>query len=162
MRCPLIALLVFLFTSAPAWGQLPSTTACGLCREIDAIVARTPGTLTETIQGTFRDEVAGCDRPGCLLLVSGSWSELGGQPGPVDLVRQTLMAEGWQQDLQYSADGPDGTLLRFSKADVLCIIRGRWDGGDASDSTYVPSDVYQVTVLCSHLDAGLGPPPTGR
>jgi hypothetical protein len=46
------------------------------------------------------------------------------------------------------ADGPDGTVFGFSKDGVLCVVRGRWDGGDDADSTYVPSEVYQVMVRC--------------
>jgi len=31
---------------------------------------------------------------------------------------------------------------------VLCYVQADWDGGDDSDSTYVPSPYYSITVDC--------------
>jgi hypothetical protein len=42
-----------------------------------------------------------------------------------------------------------------------CLMNGRWDGGDISDSTYVPLDVYQMTILCTRLE-GKDPPPKAK
>lgn len=130
-------------------GRPRGPTPGDLCRILKLAVFPTPGAITEIVPGSFHDEVSGCDRSGCLLLVSGSWSELGEAPAPHDLVFEVLAAQGWSQVLDYSADGPDGTRLALRHEGTLCIIRGAWDGGDDSDPAYVPSDVYQVTIICA-------------
>jgi hypothetical protein len=48
-----------------------------------------------------------------------------------------------------SADGPDGTVQGVHRGGVTCLLEGRWDGGDDSDSTYVPSDTIEVRVACT-------------
>ncbi len=65
-----------------------------------------------------------------------------------------LSDRDWTQRTAYSSDGPDGTSFSFCKDDVMCIVRGRWDGGDDADSTYVPSDVYQIIVYCATIEPG--------
>ncbi len=125
--------------------------AADACTGVKAIVDSLPGTFTEVIHGTFHDDLDNLDRPGCLLLISGNWSELGGRKSPVDLIFDTLTGRGWRQDL-HGGDGPDGTFFALIKDEVICIVRGRWDGGDDADSTYVPSDTYQVIVLCAPLE----------
>jgi len=120
-----------------------------LCSRIHAVVSPIPGTVTEVVDGTFRDDIARCDRPGCLIVVSGSWTDLAGEPDPAERLVDALTAEGWTEVPQYAADGPDGTQVALARGDALCIIRGRWDGGDDTDPTGFAGDVYQVTVLCT-------------
>jgi hypothetical protein len=60
-----------------------------------------------------------------------------------------LYKAGWRPDIQSEADGPDGTFFRIVRGNIFCLIEGRWDGGDDSDPTYVPSDRYEVIVQCS-------------
>jgi len=48
-----------------------------------------------------------------------------------------------------SADGPDGTVQSVHHAGVTCLVEGRWDGGDDSDTTYVPSDTVEVRLACT-------------
>ena len=43
-------------------------------------------------------------------------------------------------------------MLGLEKDGLFCLMHGRWDGGNDSDSTYVPLDVYQMTILCTRLD----------
>jgi hypothetical protein len=56
---------------------------------------------------------------------------------------------GWRPDIQSEADGPDGTIFRIVRGSTFCLVEGRWDGGDDSDPTYVPSERYEVIVQCS-------------
>jgi hypothetical protein len=67
---------------------------------------------------------------------------------PVDDLAEALVAEGWERLLAYQADGPDGSLTGLSVGPVLCVISGRWDGGDDSDTTYVPVPGYDLDVQC--------------
>jgi len=36
----------------------------------------------------------------------------------------------------------------------VCLFRFSWDGGDDSDSTYVPSDDWEVVGHCGTREAG--------
>jgi len=67
---------------------------------------------------------------------------------PADLPRDFLNKDGWCSDKE--ADGPDGTSYMALKKNVFCTVEGRWDGGDDSDPTYVPSPQYEVVVKCAN------------
>jgi hypothetical protein len=67
---------------------------------------------------------------------------------PDSRVENALQEAGWAPAYGYSADGPDGSVMGFVTKRFLCVVEGRWDGGDDSDSTYVPQPGCQVTVTC--------------
>jgi len=67
----------------------------------------------------------------------------------VDTVLRGFTARGWNDGTMISADGPDGTVQGVHRGGVTCLLEGRWDGGDDSDSTYVPSDTIEVRVACT-------------
>ena len=67
---------------------------------------------------------------------------------PVDRMLEALQQEDWQPLWAYGADGPDGSLMGMSVGPVLCLLRGSWDGGDDSDTTYVPVPGYDLEITC--------------
>jgi hypothetical protein len=67
----------------------------------------------------------------------------------VDSLTVWFKARGWSDQTQISADGPDGTVFGVHRAGVTCLIEGRWDGGDDSDSTVVPSDTMELHLGCT-------------
>lgn len=67
----------------------------------------------------------------------------------VDTLMHAFVARGWSDRVMISADGPDGTVQGVHRAGVTCVVEGRWDGGDDSDTTYVPSDTIEVRVACT-------------
>jgi hypothetical protein len=67
----------------------------------------------------------------------------------VDTVMRAFVARGWSDRTMVSADGPDGTVQGVHRAGVTCVVEGRWDGGDDSDTTYVPSDTIEVRLACT-------------
>lgn len=86
------------------------------------------------------------ERWACRVLAAGrTRSEL----FSVDSVRRGFTARGWSDRTMISADGPDGTVQGVHRGGVTCLLEGRWDGGDDSDSTYVPSDTIEVRVACT-------------
>jgi len=109
------------------------------------------GAFVNKIEGSFYDDYLKKYIDGCLLLVSGTWSELGENQDPINVIFNLLSDNGYSQYLEYSSDGPEGTTFSLTKDDNWCIVKGRWDGGDDSDSTYIPSDSYQVIVLYGKL-----------
>ena len=64
---------------------------------------------------------------------------------PHDALMNALRAAGWVDDWNYSADGQDGTVMGFVCRQFLCVVEGRWDGGDPTDTTYVPPPGCEVT-----------------
>ncbi len=79
---------------------------------------------------------------------------------PVDSIMRWFGERGWLDRTLISADGPDGTVQGVRRATVTCLVEGRWDGGDDTDSTYVPSDTIEVHIACTRTVASdtLSPP----
>jgi len=67
---------------------------------------------------------------------------------PHEKLIEALPAAGWVDDYGYSADGADGTNMGFVCRQFLCLIEAHWDGGDPTDSTYVPLPGCEVLVTC--------------
>ena len=68
-------------------------------------------------------------------------------PGEEALVA-ALTNAGWVEDFQYEGDGPDGTTFGFFCREALCWVGLSWDGGDDSDSTYVPRPGSSLELVC--------------
>jgi hypothetical protein len=56
--------------------------------------------------------------------------------------------QGWIWLNHYAADGPDGTSMGYQRGNARCVVEQSWDGGDDSDSTYVPADWFRETTTC--------------
>jgi|SRR5712671_3866 len=67
---------------------------------------------------------------------------------PMTAVQKAILAAGWVEDFDYMADGTDGSDEGFVCRNFFCYVEGRWDGGDDSDSTYVPKPGCELTVTC--------------
>jgi len=123
--------------------------ACDLVAEI---ATRSKGvTITRTV-GQFDDEHEGRTRVGCSVSLVGSNVALGASPNPIERLREEFAARGWQEELNHSADGPDGTQFAYVRDGIICIFEGRWDGGDDTDLSYKPDDAYKGA---GHCAAGL-------
>lgn len=59
-----------------------------------------------------------------------------------------LRAAGWVEDAQYSADGPDGSIVALVSEEAICRYTANWDGGDESDSTVVPAPGMTIELEC--------------
>jgi len=67
---------------------------------------------------------------------------------PNTRLQYALDAAGWSGHNSYIADGPDGGVMGFVSKHYFCVVEGRWDGGDDTDSLYVPAPGCSVTVVC--------------
>lgn len=67
---------------------------------------------------------------------------------PYSSLEKGLVAAGWAPFYGYMADGPDGAVLGFVSKHYLCVVEGRWDGEDDSDSTYVAEPGCEVKMTC--------------
>ena len=106
------------------------------------------GSLIDRIDGQFYDTALGNYIKGYMLIISGSRTDLKESQFPTDIFYEFLKNEGWSENINYAADGPDGTVFAFIKNNIICIVKGHWDGGIDSDSAYVPPDLFQVTIIC--------------
>jgi hypothetical protein len=68
-------------------------------------------------------------------------------PGDVE-IKEALAGAGWGEDYHYSADGDDGSDCAFFCREALCQLEMQWNGGDDTDSTYVPRPGYSLALTC--------------
>ncbi len=62
---------------------------------------------------------------------------------------------GWVPLYRFGADGPDGSSLAYQRGRVRCLVEQTWDGGDDSDSTYVPADWFKEQTTCWMMPTAL-------
>lgn len=94
---------------------------------------------------SFSETPSDRPEPACRV----AWRSPVSREAPLGDVLQRTAGAGWtQRDRLMSADGPDGSVLAFSRGDVACLVSGSWDGGDDSDSTYVPSPGFVIAANC--------------
>ena len=114
--------------------------------------------------GDYFDSFKSTPRRGCRLRAEGSFAALRDSAGPVGAAEKALTRHGWRPDLRYTADGPDGSDVGLRRLDLLCIVLGRWDGGDDSDTVPAPpteaDNRFETLVECardvaSNQDAGV-------
>jgi hypothetical protein len=150
-----------------------SAQTAAACDRIAQLVEPTPGAEITRTQGTFDDDPF--DEQvfvGCRVLIAGSFTALDQQekgitspsapwvapPSPDEVLRQALPAEGWTQEPDWEADGPDGTEFAFRRGNTVCMVVGRWQGGlppayaeaggGVEDNSLPPEDPYSVHVGC--------------
>jgi hypothetical protein len=123
----------------------PDTT---WCREIGGLLRQLPGLAVDSTRDITLEVAwpSAGPRPACRVGAAGHWV---GQYGSVDSLVAWLRTRGWRENTIYSADGPDGTVYGVHRAGLMCILEGRWDGGDDSDSTSVPSDTLELWGTCA-------------
>jgi hypothetical protein len=136
-------------TASPGEAEASNGGAAGECEAIAATLRRVPGAEVTRSAGTFDDPVGGRDRTGCRVAVKGTFGALRGTQRPEIRLAEALQERGLTYDHRYDADGPDGTSFAFRTGEVLCIVQGKWDGGDDSDPSYVPADSYDVFAGCT-------------
>jgi hypothetical protein len=106
---------------------------------------------------TFKYEFAKAQSGGCEFIVRGS--DTVSSSSLFGAVEKAFHEAGWtSMEAAYSADGPDGSDVGYSRDGLLCVIEGRWDGGDDSDDTVVPGPDFDVFVTCAPLHKDDQPP----
>ena len=86
-------------------------------------------------EGRYFDSFGDTPRIGCRLTGQGSFSALPNSSEPVGLLSEAFRQRGWRPDLRFSADGPDGSDVGMRRGDMLCLVIGRWNGGDEEDTS---------------------------
>lgn len=140
--------LAALVAVAPLAATAAPPAATEACREIGALLADTPRATVTRRDGDFADpRFSGRRHVGCIVSVQGT----GHATNPAFRLYE-LEQRGWRQQLEYAADGPDGTQYALYRPGehTLCIVQGEWQGHDDSDPAYKPPEEYRVSISCAH------------
>jgi hypothetical protein len=105
--------------------------------------------LIRTPQGnTFWEEGLRRKRPAIVPCFHMKYATHTADAPGTDAIDAALQKAGWVYELNYSADGPDGTYFALICDQALVEIDGSWDGGDDTDTTYVPVPGEAVELRC--------------
>ncbi|HEU4647621.1 MAG TPA: hypothetical protein VFS33_01080 [Gemmatimonadales bacterium] len=128
------------------------------CDSVEALATRAVGVALSRADDVPVDFGFGgaSKRTGCELKARGKFeraprdSSGAAQPAadPVGGLDGAFKGAGWVY-AHYAADGPDGSVVGWRSAESTCVASWSWDGGDDSDSTYVPSDDWELTLACA-------------
>lgn len=131
------------------------------CANVNSLVrsivgSAPPSTKIKEVIGprgiAFKYQFAKAQSAGCELVVRGS--DAASSSSLFEAMENAFRDAKWMSmEATYSADGPDGSDLGFSHDGLLCVIEGRWDGGDDSDPTVIPGPDFDVFVTCAPLRA---------
>jgi len=145
--------------SIPEALRAPCASVNSLVRPV---VAAAPNTTRITeLAGprpiTFEYQYAKARAAGCEFVARGS--DTASSSGLLEAMEKAFDGAGWtSMEASYSADGPDGSVLGYSREGLLCVLEGRWDGGDDSDPTVIPGPEFDVLVTCAPQRADDRPP----
>ena len=159
-------------TSPPASAATDTASRARVLTTCDSAAALASEALGLKIRREDRDSLDsahGIRGSGCRLKAEGSFDSLPNPAaGPVAALDQAFRRHGWRGDLRYDSDGPDGSNLGLRKLDMLCLVRGSWNGGDdeeISEDSAPPQPApgesrYEASVECgrdvsSNSDAGV-------
>lgn len=140
---------------------LRAQDVAGACDLVARLIEALPALELSRADTVVVDPVTGARGPGCQLRATGRTTAFGGGPSLDRRIREALPRQGWAEDHAYAADGPDGTAFAFRRGPVICVVRGRWDGGGDGDPSYVPDDRYELVAACRET-RGPVPPGPGR
>lgn len=124
------------------------------CDSVEALAKRRHFMVTRADGVAVDFGFGGPPRTGCELKASGKFVRAApDSTGHVEDEPSTLAdgfkEAGWAYTAQYQADGPDGEAEGWRSKETTCVVRWSWDGGDDSDSTYVPSDDWDLVIGCA-------------
>lgn len=100
--------------------------------------------IINKLEGTFCEEISQKNVEGSLMIISWNKKKAGIKERPDFVINKLLTDKGWEQALDFAADGPDGTYFAFSKNDNWCFVRGQWN---------LETDLYQFTVICGKFSS---------
>jgi len=115
--------------------------AKGSCRTIAAILVVYPALQVRLSEGAVPDPRAGIERYGCRVHAAGPVAGMAGEVPPGEPIRFLLGESGWEEDPDYTADGPGTASFALRKDGVLCLFSGgipSWieDGKNRTSGTF--------------------------
>jgi len=107
------------------------------CSDLADAVSKTTGVKAETEQTAFDDYVANETGDGCQATAAGTGVDFESFPAIASALSEMLKARGWEEDMQYSVDGPTGTGTAYRLENGLCLLHVGWEPSEDADC---PSD----------------------
>jgi hypothetical protein len=124
-------------------------TACAFCDSVAGLLDSLPRVRpSKATQAKDQHPCLAEAHNVCSVAYDGTYKDFPAATTPHDLLARRLEHAGWRQILECAADGPDGTSMAYARDSMVVVIEGQWDGGDDSDSTYVPQDFYKLRIVC--------------
>ncbi len=131
------------------------------CSDLADGVSETVGVKAETEQTAFDDYVSNETGTGCQATAAGTGADFESVPAVASALSEMLEARGWEEDMQYNADGPTGTATAFHLENALCLLHVGWEPSEDADC---PSDqpisacelapeqqLYTATLNCAQI-----------
>jgi putative hemolysin len=135
-----------------------------LCADVQAKVEDVLGVGTNRANVSFTEPVSGEEGSACAIEAHGTGEDF---PSPADVIsalRGVFAQMGWQEDVNYQAEGPTGEATAFRQGDRAAFLLAQWKPSEDADC---PEDqpisacdlkpeqkLYTVTV---HLVQGVAP-----
>ena len=124
----------------------PEVVSAG--QTILSLLTTVPGLRIKQSECTIEDDRYLQKVLGKVITIEGSFKSFKEGQTPDRILLEKLREQGWKEDLASMADGPDGTAFALRKNPVLCMFQASWDGGDCTDTTYIPDDRYALNIRC--------------
>ena len=151
MRSPFASLLMVLalalsgndHRTAAAASRDPVVAVCDTVATLWRLTHRANVRQADTVADVVADSVP---RHGCVVTATA--------PNGLDSLQEQPLywtnepSHGWTELIKYDADGPDGGSRTMERRGVRCQIDFMQDGGDDSDSTYIPSPEITERTFC--------------
>lgn len=112
-----------------------------------------------TTQAPFQDYISGGFGVGCQMTATGTGLDFESFPVVAEALKAMLGEGGWEEDIQYAADGPTGTASDLRQANALCLMRVNWN---PSEDAHCPEDqpistcelkpeqrLYEIVLQCA-------------
>jgi len=103
------------------------------CSELAKSMEKSLGVKLETSEIPFKDYIGGQSGTGCQAEATGTGADFGDFPDVASKLQKMLEDQGWKLNIQYQADGPDGTAMGFNKDSGLCLLSVNWRPSDDAD-----------------------------
>ena len=107
------------------------------CTDLADAMSKTVGVDVTTETAAFDDYVKSEKGSGCQATATGTGADFESFPVVAAALKEMLAAKGWDEDMQYAADGPTGTGAGFHEESRLCLLRVGWAPSEDADC---PSD----------------------
>ena len=143
-------------TPVSATATLPPSLRSGhyaFCDSLAALWQQMAGVAVTQRDTIISPQSAGPPTSACRVAMDAPNGIPEGSLGKVDWADSTF--PGWRQITRWEAEGPDGFQRIFVRAGLRCQVNFTQDGGDDSDSTYVPSPSVAERTICWPDPAGV-------
>jgi hypothetical protein len=119
------------------------------CDSIDSWIRSAIRTPVNRTDGRYTGTARGATRYGCQI-VAADTLQLEATVRPFDTVRDALTRAGWTEELAYSADGPEGSMLGLRDDSRVCVLQHYWEAGSDDERAVVPHAPvpYDLRIEC--------------